>query len=432
MRSSAACIVKAPKLFLMTILHTADWHIGQLFHEYDRTYEHQQFLNWLLETLTKEQIDILLISGDVFDLSNPSAASIKMFYAFLNRAVKKNPDLQIIVTAGNHDSASRLESPKPLLESSNIHIIGLIEKDRNGRIDYSKITIPLKDKAGNTKAWCIAAPFLRMGDYPSIPDCDNPYTEGITAFYKAAYEYAASQKGTGQAIIAMGHLHAQQTEVGDMDKTERLIMGGVESIAATAFDSNIRYVALGHIHKAQRIGGKEHIRYCGSPLPMSFSETNYKHQVILFGITEDDIEGLRTIEIPVSVPLKRVPAVHSSLTEVLASLQQLAAFEGDNDTAPYLEVRVLLEGPEPGLRHKVETALAGKKFRLAKIDVRYNTSAMKANENPAGNAGMLHELKPLEVLRKVYQSKYNNPIPEDLQQLFQQVAQEVNEQEASA
>lgn len=414
----------------MNILHTADWHIGQLFHEYDRSYEHQQFLGWLLETLRKEQTDVLLISGDVFDLSNPSAVSIKMFYSFLNQAGKQNPDLQIIVTAGNHDSASRLESPKPLLESSNIHIVGLVEKGENGSIDYSKITIPLKDKAGNTKAWCIAAPFLRIGDYPSIPDCANSYAEGITAFYKAAYEYAASRKEPGQAIIAMGHLHAQQAEVGDTDKTERLIMGGVECISATAFDNNIRYVALGHIHKAQCIGGKEHIRYCGSPLPMSFSETHYKHQVIVLKIGEDHIEALKTIEIPVSVPLQQVPVVHSALAEVLASLQQLTAFEGDSQAAPYLEVCVLLEGPEPGLRHKVETALAGKKFRLAKIDVRYNMQEKQPGESPAVRAGTLNELQPLEVVQKVYQSKYNNPIPEDLQQLFKQVAQEVNEPEA--
>ncbi|HET8574168.1 MAG TPA: exonuclease SbcCD subunit D C-terminal domain-containing protein [Edaphocola sp.] len=414
----------------MTILHTADWHIGQLFHEYDRTYEHQQFLDWLLATLTAEKIDVLLVSGDVFDLSNPSAASIKMFYSFLNRAVKQNPDLQIIVTAGNHDSASRLESPKPLLESSNIHIVGLIEKDGNGSIDYSKITLPLKDKAGHTKAWCIAAPFLRMGDYPSIPGCANPYAEGVTAFYKAAYDYAASRKEPGQAIIAMGHLHAQQAEVGDIDKTERPIMGGVECISAAAFDNNIRYVALGHIHKAQRIGGKEHIRYCGSPLPMSFSETHYKHQVIVFKIGEDNISALRTIEIPVSVPLQRVPAVYSALPDVLASLQQLAAFEGGSLAAPYLEVRVLLEGPEPGLRHKVETALAGKKFRLAKIDVRYNRAEKQPGESSGVRAGALDELSPLEVVQKIYQSKYNNPIPEDLQRLFQQVVQEVNEPEA--
>lgn len=414
---------------MIRFLHTADWHIGQLFHEYDRGYEHRQFLDWLLETLIAEQVGVLLISGDVFDLSNPSAASIKMFYSFLNQAVKRNPDLQIIITAGNHDSASRLESPKPLLESSNIHIVGLIEKDENGIIDYSKITIPIKDKDGNIQVWCIAVPFLRMGDYPSIPDCANPYAEGITSFYKEAYEYVASKKESGQAIIAMGHLHAQQAEVSDIDKMERLIMGGVECISAAAFDDTIRYVALGHIHKAQRIGGKEHIRYSGSPLPMSFSETNYKHQVVVFDIENDHLEELRTIEIPVAVPLKRIPAVHSTLAEVLSSLQQLEVFEGDIHTAPYLEVRVLLEGPEPGLRHKVEEVLVGKNFRLSKIDVRYSASTMKSEENAIVNPEQLNELQPLEVLHKVYQSKYNNPIPEDLQKLFQEVAQEVNESE---
>ncbi|WP_417359736.1 exonuclease SbcCD subunit D [Galbibacter sp.] len=414
---------------MIRILHTADWHIGQLFHEYDRRYEHQQFLNWLLETLTARQIDVLLISGDVFDLSNPSAASVKMFYSFLNKAVKQNPKLQIIATAGNHDSASRLESPKPLLESSNIHIIGLVQKDKDGAIDYSKLTIPIKDKQGNTVLWCIAAPFLRMGDYPSVANSSNPYTEGVNAFYKEAYDYAASQKEEGQTIIAMGHLHAQQAEVGDLDKTERLIMGGVESISASAFDTNIRYVALGHIHKAQRIGGKEHIRYSGSPLPMSFSETNYKHQVIVFDVTADKIENLHSIEIPVSVPLKRSPAVHSIIEEVLSTLQQLEIFKGENHTAPYLEVRVLLEGPEPGLRHKVETALTGKNYRLAKIDVRYGKSTSKSKGQTVMSSEQLNQLQPLEVLDKVYQSKYDNPVPKDLQKLFQQVAQEVNESE---
>jgi len=186
------------------ILHTADWHIGQLFHEYDRSYEHKHFLDWLVQTLQDEQVDVLFISGDVFDLSNPSAASIRLFYTFLNRVIRVNPNLQIIIIAGNQDSASRLESPKPLLESSNIHIVGLVEKDENGAIDYSKLITPLKGKDGNVEAWCLAVPFLRMGDYPVIPDSDNPYSEGVATFYKEAYAYALAKKQPGQAIIAMG------------------------------------------------------------------------------------------------------------------------------------------------------------------------------------------------------------------------------------
>lgn len=415
----------------MKVLHTADWHIGQLFHEYDRTYEHQKFLYWLLESLFNEHIDILLISGDVFDLSNPSAVSVKMFYSFLNQAVKANPDLQIIITAGNHDSASRLESPKPLLESSNIHIIGLVEKKEDGCIDYEKLIIPLKGKDGRIKAWCMAVPFLRMGDYPVIPDAENSYAAGVAAFYTEAYDCACSKKQANEPIICMGHLHAQQTDMTDVDKlVERAIMGGIECIGITAFHEDIRYVALGHIHKAQRIGGTEHIRYCGSPIPMSFSELNYKHQVIVFDLEEQGINNLKSVEIPVSVALKRVPSVHSSLTAVISALQQLPAAGTDPQTAPYLEVRVLLDGPEPGLRHKIETAVSGKDIRLAKIDVRYPAVTTRGGNAVAISEDNLRDLQPKDVFEQVYQSRYNNTVPAELLQLFNQVTQEVAQSEA--
>lgn len=408
----------------MKILHTADWHIGQLFHEYDRTYEHQQFLNWLVDTLQTEQIDVLLISGDVFDISNPSASSIKMFYSFLNKATKAIPNLQIVITAGNHDSASRLEAPKPLLESSNVHIIGLVEKDGEGNIDYQKLLVPIHDDSKNVKIWCLAIPFLRMGDYPTILNCANPYTEGVTALYKDAFEYASLKKQDGQTIIAMGHLHTHHAEVSDLDKTERLIMGGVECIPATAFHQDIKYVALGHIHKAQRIGGKEHIRYSGSPLPMSFSELNYKHQVIVFELDEE-ISELKSIEIPLFVPLQRIPKTPGPLHEVIGLLDNLPIMDNNLQTVPFLEVRILLDGPEPALRHKVEMALAGKRVRLAKIDVKYPASTMEAAKFITPDE--LSELQPIDVFGKVYQSRYNIDVPNDILQLFKQVAEEINQ-----
>jgi len=408
----------------MKILHTADWHIGQLFHEYDRSYEHQQFLDWLVQLLQTRQIDVLLISGDVFDISNPSAQSIRMFYTFLNQATTANPDLQIIITAGNHDSASRLEAPKPLLQSSNVHIIGLVEKDEEGNIDYEKLLVPIYDASGNTKIYCLAIPFLRMGDYPTLSGCANPYTEGVASLYKEAFEYAEKKKQDGQTIIAMGHLHTHHAEITDLDKTERLIMGGVECIPATAFHPDIKYVALGHIHKAQRIGGKEHIRYSGSPLPMSFSELNYKHQVIVFEL-DQEISNLEAVEIPLFVPLQRIPLSHQPLYEVIALLEQLPNKDSAPETTPYLEVRVLLEGPEPALRHKVETALIGKKVRLAKIDVKYPASTQEAQEFITPEK--LNELQPIDVFGKAYQSRYNSEVPTEILQLFQQVAQEVNQ-----
>ncbi len=405
----------------MKILHTADWHLGQLFHEYDRTFEHQQFLDWLLETIKEEQIDVLLVSGDVFDISNPAAASIRMFYTFLKNATKENPELQIVITAGNHDSASRLEAPKPLLESSNIHIIGTIEKNSDGSIDYQKLTIPLRSKEGKIKTWCLAIPFLRIGDYPSIPNVDSPYADGVTQLYKEAFEYAQEIKQSDQNIIAMGHLHTHHAEISDMDKTERLIMGGVECIAATAFHEDIKYVALGHIHKAQRIGGKEHIRYSGSPLPMSFSERNYKHQVVIFEL-DDEITTLKTVEIPVSIPLLRIPLKAELLEQVLEQLNQLPEKNYDEEP-PYLEVQVLLAEPEPALRHKIDEVLKYKNVKLARIQPHYPST--KSNSTEATPQELLNELKPIDVFSKSYQAKYNSEVPENLIRLFQQTLEEV-------
>lgn len=408
----------------MRILHTADWHIGQLFHEYDRTYEHNHFLDWLVQTLKDEKVDVLLISGDVFDLSNPSAASIKMFYTFLNRATTANPDIQIIITAGNHDSASRLESPKPLLESSNIHIIGLVEKGEGGNIDYDKLTIPLKDNAGEIKAWCLAIPFLRLGDYPIIPDAENPYAAGVAALYTEAYEFVSAKKRADQPVICMGHLHAQQAEVTDMDNSERKILGGVECISAAAFHEDILYVALGHIHKAQRIGGKEHIRYSGSPIPMSFSEQHYKHKVVIFDLIDQNIANIKTLEIPLVVPLLRIPSVPSALSEVLTALQQLPPISSDYQTIPYLEVQVLLDGPEPALKHKIKTAVEGKNVRLATIKSLYKGANATDENDQIITQDKLEALKPQDVFAKAYEVRYNTAVPENMFKLFHQAAQE--------
>lgn len=425
----------------MKVLHTADWHIGQLFYEYDRTYEHEQFLIWLTEVLCREKIDLLLISGDVFDIANPSAQSIRLFYNFLNKATAKCPDLQVIIIAGNHDSASRLEAPRPLLESSRIHIIGTIEKDHLGEIQYQKVTIPVLDQSGDTAGWCLAVPYLRAGDYPSVDKANkeelknNTYAAGVAAFYHQAHQQVAGSRKEGQFIIALGHLHAAQAEITDMDSAERAIMGGIECISADAFHPDLCYVALGHIHKAQRIGGKEHIRYAGSPIPLSFSELQYKHQVICFELDGTGIRDLRPIEVPVQVPLIRVPQKHAALPEVLAALEALPddskqpQAPHEDNYPPFLEIRILLDEPRPGLRYTIEKALEGKSIRLAKIDVRYPSKKGDglSGENPIVED--LGELTPVDVFNRIYEQQFQNAPPEHLLRLFNQAAREVEQNE---
>ncbi|MEG1555537.1 MAG: exonuclease subunit SbcD, partial [Bacteroidales bacterium] len=159
----------------MKLLHTADWHLGQTFFEYDRKAEHARFLTWLRKLVRKEQIDVLLVAGDLFDSPNPSAESQKMYYRFLCDITTENPELQIIIIAGNHDSAARLESPNALLEMIHVTVRGTVKHTDQGDIDFSHLVIPLR-KGG----YCLAVPYLRQGDYP---DADT-YAEGVKAMYE--------------------------------------------------------------------------------------------------------------------------------------------------------------------------------------------------------------------------------------------------------
>ena len=411
----------------MKILHTADWHLGQMFYQYDRSYEHETFLKWLLETIGTQNIDVLLVSGDVFDVSNPSAASIRIFYSFLNKATTQYPDLQIIITAGNHDSASRLEAPKPLLESSNIHIIGLIHKTKDGDIDYDKMLIPITDKEGEVKLWCLAIPFLRMGDYPIIAGSSNSYSDGVAALYTQAFEHARSKRLPHHHIIAMGHLHAMKVSFYDEDSHDREIMGGVECIPLSAFHEDISYTALGHIHRAQKVGEKENIRYSGSPIPLSFSEINYVHQVLILEYAQDGLLNIDAIEIPVSIPLVKIPKKPAVLPEVIRELLLLEEIgEKDIHRAPYLEINVQLDGPEPSMRYQIENALTGKFIRLARIVSSYNR---KEEESITSLDALEKQLSPESILERIFKRKYDSNIPGELLQLFKEVKNQVESKE---
>ena len=151
----------------LKIIHTADWHLGQTFFGYDRDEEHEAFLSWLIDILTLRQTDVLLIAGDVFDVANPSAAAQRRFFRFLREANRRNPQLQIVIIAGNHDSAARLEAPIPLLEELNTSIVGAVPRTDLCKIDFDSLLIPLYNKEGKREAICLAVPYLRQGDYPA-------------------------------------------------------------------------------------------------------------------------------------------------------------------------------------------------------------------------------------------------------------------------
>ena len=269
----------------LKLIHTADWHLGQTFFGYDREAEHEAFLGFLTNLLVERQTDVLLIAGDVFDVTNPSAGAQRRFYRFLREANRLNPGLQIVIIAGNHDSAIRLEAPNPFAGG-----IEYLDCRYRGRTDSGRsISIarcPLEEPGGRTggAAWrCLSS---AKGDYPAVPEGElDSYVAGIGRMYRRLYAYADAQRNPGEAIVALGHLHATGAELSDDDRSER--HHGRSGVRIRGYlRRRIAYTALGHIHKAQRIGGREAVRYAGSPLPMSFSEKNYRHQVIAVAVEE--------------------------------------------------------------------------------------------------------------------------------------------------
>lgn len=410
---------------IMKIIHTADWHLGQTFFGYDRTAEHQAFLDWLSQQISYNQIDALLICGDIFDVANPSAQSQRQFYRFLQSITEAHPHLQVVIIAGNHDSAARLEIPIPLLEDRNTHIRGSVIRNEQGEIDTDHLLIPLYNKEGECEAWCLAVPYLRQGDYPRTTTTESdPYLSGVKSLYHLLLEAAEQRRTPPQAIIAMGHLQTINCTLSEDDPSERLIIGGLEGLPADIFDSRITYTALGHIHREQQVSGRKEVHYAGSPIPMSFAEENYRHGVLLFETRQGRLTGQEKLVFTPLCNLLRIPRHPLPIDEVL---QQLASLPDarPGSLAPYLEVRVLLTEPEPSLRNRIEEIVSSKHVRLTRVLPFYPASPTK--ENNAGFIPTEHLMDPWKIMQLVYENKYGSAIPDELAGLFHQVLEEAHQ-----
>ena len=403
---------------MIRILHTADWHLGQTFFGYDRTEEHKVFLNWLAEEIRQKEIDALIIAGDVFDVSNPSAASQSMYYQFIYRVTAENPYLQIVIVAGNHDSAARLEAPLPLLQAMRTEVRGVVRKLEGGEIDYDHLTVELKNRQGEVELLCMAVPFLRQGDYPAVQTEGNPYAEGVRELYAQLLQRLWKRRTENQAILAIGHLQATGSEIAEKDYSERTVIGGLECVSPETFSEQIAYTALGHIHKAQRVSGRENVRYAGSPIPMSFAEKHYHHGVVMVTFDGGCAVDIERLECPKLIPLLSVPNGEPVSPEaILEALKELPETEA---VAPYLEVKVLLEEPEPMLRQEIEEALADKNYRLARIVSTYHTdigNTVKENENWKRR---LQEMSPLQIAQSAFEKIYQVEMPVELTGLFEE------------
>lgn len=408
---------------MIRILHTADWHLGHQLHGVSRHFEHQQFLNWLLDALAINEADALIVAGDIFDSANPPAAAQAQLYDFLVKARTALPSLSIILVGGNHDSASRLDAPSPILNALGVHVVGGLTRIEDGNIDWDRLLVPLTNSAGEVRAWCGAMPFLRNADLPTN-DASDPLIFGMKSLYAELVDQLSQKAGQDNHLLLTGHCYMVNGAISEL--SERKILGGNQhALPLELFPENIAYVALGHLHLAQHVGDKEHIRYSGSPIPLSFDESDYHHQVLQVDIKADRPTEINVLKIPRSIDLLRIPngKDFAVLTEVIQQLENLELDDLPIDQRPLLELRIRLDKPEPSLRQQIEEAIAQLPIRLLKISTAYSGSEKSLADITIEER--LEELQPLDVFERCYQNKYDSHPPEEIKGLFNQLLESI-------
>ena len=271
----------------LTILHTSDWHLGRRLYGRMRYEEFAAFLNWLEETISARHVDVLIVAGDIFDTMTPSNRAQALYYEFLGKVSTLCCE-HIVIVAGNHDSPTFLDAPSQVLKFLNVHVIGTACEDLNDEI------LVLDDSEGCPHCIIAAVPYLRDRDVrsSSAGESDDSKDANVIKGIRAHYNEVASLAKNKQKllnkkyqrhvpIIATGHLFAAGGTTTEDDGVRDLYVGNLGKISAEMFDQCFDYVALGHLHVPQRVGGQEHIRYSGSPIAMGFGEARQQKQVLL-------------------------------------------------------------------------------------------------------------------------------------------------------
>ena len=356
----------------MKIICTSDWHLGNLFHGNDRLPEHRHFLSWLLARIKEQHPDALLIAGDIFDNGNPSAAAQSAYYEFLADATETCPDMNVVIIAGNHDSASRLEAPRALLTRHKVEIRGNIhrswvanEDGGNWVINYDDLMIPINGGDGS-QAIVLTVPYLRS----DVVQNAN-YSEGVNTILRELTA-KAREKYRDSPLIMIAHMYAKGADIAKSDASEKIVIGGQEEVNMQGWDEHPDYFACGHIHKRQHIWNADWAHYSGSVLPMSFAEKDYHHGVDMVTIENGTKPQIEFLEYEPQHKLMFLPETEEELTSkklekrINAELQNKTEDKLD-DNFVYLVLKVTLEKVNNDAIKELEALIGTKNAVLCKI-----------------------------------------------------------------
>ncbi|MEZ8509938.1 exonuclease subunit SbcD [Vibrio splendidus] len=375
----------------MKILHTSDWHLGQNFYNKSRKNEHERFLQWLLEQVTEHDIDAIIVAGDIFDTSTPPSYAREMYNKFVVDSNKIG--CQLVLLGGNHDSVSVLKETQQLLKYMGADVIP------NTNEDHATQVVELKGKNGDVEALVCAIPFIRPRDVLTSQagvtgvERQKQLGDAIKQHYQSVYDAAVEKRAEFEnsehmPIIATGHLTAMGVQ--QSDSVRDIYVGNLDGFAADGFP-DADYIALGHIHRPQVVAKREYIRYCGSPIPLSFDELKSQKQVCVV----EFIEGERTISqlpVPTFQPLAEIKG---DLSEIESQLNQYIGL--DSDQSVWLSIEVQAQDYLSDLQERMRALTEGLNVEVLQLR-RARERRNQALEQES--AETLSELSPMDVFTK--------------------------------
>jgi exonuclease SbcD len=372
----------------LRILHTSDWHLGALFHEQARDADEQRALDALVVLARDEAVDAVLIAGDVFDGVNPPAAAQERWYRTLHRLRHEAGVGCVLAIGGNHDHGLRLDAPRGFLAPAQVHLRGHLPLDRAA----DEVVVPVTARDGRVAAWAALVPYLREGDVSvaelgtAEADLATRHAEGLAARY-AAIQRALAERAGSLPRLVLTHAFAAGGTVGSSERPvlgERAV-GRLSLCRIDALAAGSAYVALGHLHRPQRVGGNDHWRYCGSLLPMAMDEATTLRQVLLVDV--DDAGGSARVQARVLPGQRAYARISGDIPTVLAAIAALP--QAVADALPgWCDLTVAAPTVDPGLVRELHDRVAARGWMALAVRRACNPDTAPAMWSTPGEAGV--------------------------------------------
>lgn len=398
---------------MFRFIHTSDWHLGQNFYGYDRTEEQSDFLHQLADIVRKHQPDALLVSGDIFHTAAPSNAAVNMYVEAMLNIHKAYSDMAIIVIAGNHDSASRLDSDRRLWELANVTVLGGINRDDKGLADLDKHVI----NVGN-KGIVAAVPFAYPASFPLTAEgADITRDTRQRAYFQSLLDHANARNATGLPVVLMAHLAVNNCDTTGHDRDMMM-----ECVDVCTLGNGYDYAALGHIHRPQQLDSR--VRYCGTPVPVSFDE-QCEHSVSIVEIDQHgELPRIETKVIKNPKPLRTIPAHEPvDFESALERLQQL----NPNDRS-YIRLNVKVDSYLPtGAQEQAAMALQDKQCRFCEIK---KTVTLQTQTRRDRNISLeaFNAMSPIAIAKMYFIDMNGREMSERQEEMFNYIYQLVEEE----